>query len=59
MSTANDPNVTTSIEVVAVPGAEPVLLDLAERDDTPSGLDVLGRRRGAARPWTQALEAWP
>jgi hypothetical protein len=58
MSTAGDPDVTTSIEVVAVPGAEPVLLDLTGHDDTPGGLDVLKGAEVRLGPWVQALEAW-
>jgi len=53
MSTANDPDTTTDIEVVAVPGAEPVLLD-GTMDGTPAtGLDILDGAEVRLGPWSQ------
>lgn len=58
MSTANDPDVTTAIEVIAVPGAEPVLLDVTEHESSPSGLDILDGAELSVGPWVQALAGW-
>lgn len=58
MSTANDPNVTTSIEVIAVPGAESVLLDVTGHESSPAGLDILDGTQVHLGPWVQALEGW-
>ena len=57
-STANDPEITTSIQVIAVPGAEPVLLDVTGRDSSPTGLDILDGAEVRLGPWVQALEGW-
>jgi hypothetical protein len=37
LSTANDPDVTTSIQVIAVPGADPARLDVTEHESSPTG----------------------
>jgi hypothetical protein len=58
MSTSNDPDVTTSIQVVAVPGAEPVLLDVSEHESSPAGLDIMDGAEVRLGPWVQALEGW-
>lgn len=58
MSTANDPDTTTAIEVTPVPGAEPVLLDVTEHDGSASGLDILDGAQVRVGPWVQALEGW-
>jgi hypothetical protein len=58
MSTANDPDVTTSIQVIAVPGAEPVLLDVTGHESAPAGLDILDGAKVSLGPWVQALEGW-
>ncbi|MFI8527061.1 DUF4232 domain-containing protein [Promicromonospora sukumoe] len=53
MSTANDPDTTTTVQVTAVPGADPVPLD-ATTDGTPAtGLDVLDGAEVRIGPWTQ------
>ncbi|MFE6971337.1 DUF4232 domain-containing protein [Isoptericola sp. NPDC057653] len=52
MSTANDPDVTTAVEVTAVPGAEPVTLTPAE------SLDVLDGAEVRVGPWAQGAEGW-
>ncbi|MFD7023155.1 DUF4232 domain-containing protein [Promicromonospora sukumoe] len=54
MSTANDLDTTTTVQVTAVPGAEPVPLDVT-MDGTPAtGLDVLDGAEVRIGPWTQA-----
>jgi hypothetical protein len=58
MSTANDSDVTTSIQVVAVPGAEPALLDVTGHESSPTGLDVLDGADVHLGPWVQVLEGW-
>jgi len=58
MSTANDPNVAVSIQVIAVPGAEPVLLDVTEHESSPVGLDIMDGGDVYLGPWAQALEGW-
>lgn len=58
MSTANDPAVTTSIQVIAVPGAEPVLLDVTGHESSPTGLDILDGAEVHLGPWVQVLEGW-
>jgi hypothetical protein len=49
MSMANDPDVTTSIEVIAVPGRAPALLDVTEHE-SQAGVFMERRRSGARRP---------
>lgn len=56
MSTANDPDVTTFIEVIALPGTEPVRLDVTEHASSPAGLDILDGAQVRVGPWVQALE---
>ncbi|WP_036961050.1 DUF4232 domain-containing protein [Promicromonospora kroppenstedtii] len=53
MSTANDPDTTTTIEVTAVPGAEPVPLDVTTDGTPATGLDVLDGAEVRVGPWTQ------
>jgi hypothetical protein len=48
MSMSNDPDVTTSIHVVAVPGAEPVLLDVTGHE-LARWTRHTGRRGGTSR----------
>ncbi|MFJ3407899.1 DUF4232 domain-containing protein [Promicromonospora sp. NPDC090134] len=53
MSTANDPDTTTTVQVTPVPGADPVPLD-ATTDGTPAtGLDVLDGAEVRVGPWMQ------
>ncbi|MFD6448909.1 DUF4232 domain-containing protein [Promicromonospora sp. NPDC060204] len=53
MSTANDPDTTTTVQVTPVPGAGPVPLD-ATTDGTPAtGLDVLDGAEVRVGPWTR------
>lgn len=54
MSTANDPDTTTTVEVTAVPGADPVRLDATMDGTRASGLDVLDGAEVRQSPWTQA-----
>ncbi|WP_162453736.1 DUF4232 domain-containing protein [Phytoactinopolyspora mesophila] len=58
MSTANDPDVTTTIDVTAVPDAEPVSLDVTEHESSATGLDILDGGDVRLGPWVQALEGW-
>lgn len=58
MSTANDPNVAVSIQVIAFPGAGPGLLDLIGHVSSPSGLDIMDGADVYLGPWVQALEGW-
>ncbi|GAA1994259.1 hypothetical protein GCM10009718_35110 [Isoptericola halotolerans] len=64
MSTTNDPEVTTEVEIVAVPGADPVALvprapDLAgPSDGEPVTLDVLDGAEVRQGPWAQAVDGW-
>lgn len=53
MSTANDPDTTTTIEVTAVPGADPVPLDVTTDGTPATGLDVLDGAEVRVGPWTQ------
>lgn len=54
MSTVNDPDTTTTVEVIAVPGADPVRLDATMDGTRASGLDVLDGAEVRQSPWTQA-----
>ena len=59
MSTANDPDVTTTVDVAPVPGAEPVPLTPVFPDDPPSAggaLDVLDGADVRVGPWVQGAE---
>ncbi|MFI2102893.1 DUF4232 domain-containing protein [Isoptericola sp. NPDC019693] len=58
MSTANDPDVTTTVDVVAVPGAEPVPLTPEYPDAGPAELDVLDGAEVRVGPWVQAADGW-
>ncbi|WP_407320449.1 DUF4232 domain-containing protein [Isoptericola halotolerans] len=73
MSTANDPDVTTAVEVVAVPEADPERLvprapgladqPPAEGEDAAAGgapapLDVLDGAEVRVGPWAQAVAGW-
>lgn len=53
MSTTNDPDTTTAIEVTAVPGADPVPLDVTTDGTPATGLDVLDGAEVRLGPWTQ------
>lgn len=53
MSTANDPDTTTTVEVTVVPGADPVRLDATMDGTRASGLDVLDGAEVRQSPWTQ------
>jgi hypothetical protein len=54
MSTVNDSDTTTTVEVTAVPGADPVRLDATMDGTRASGLDVLDGAEVRQSPWTQA-----
>jgi hypothetical protein len=63
MSTANDPDVTTTVDVVAAPGADPVPLtpaspDAPLGDGGPAELDVLDGADVRVSPWVQGAEGW-
>ena len=58
MSTANDPDVTTTIRVVPVPRADAVSLDVLGHVSSPGGLDVLDGAEVRVGPWVQAAEGW-
>lgn len=53
MSTANDPDTTTTVQVTAVPGADPVPLDVTTDGTPATGLDVLDGAEVRVGPWTQ------
>lgn len=53
MSTANDPETTTTVQVTAVPGADPVPLDVTSDGTTATGLDVLDGTEVRLSPWIQ------
>lgn len=57
MSTSNDPDVTTAVEIEAVPGATPVRL-APEVDGTSTDLDVLDGAEVRIGPWAQAADGW-
>jgi hypothetical protein len=54
MSTASDPDTTTTIEVTAIPGADPVPLDVTTYGTPASGLDILDGAEVRVGPWTQS-----
>lgn len=58
MSTANDPDVTTTVDVVAVPGATAVSLAPEYPDPGPAELDVLDGAEVRVGPWVQGAEGW-
>lgn len=58
MSTANDPDLTTTLRVVAQPGAAVVEVPVAGRPETPGGLDALDGVVLQVSPWVQALEGY-
>lgn len=58
MSTANDPDVTTVVDVVAVPGAGPVPLTPEVPGVGAAELDVLDGAKVRVGPWVQAAEGW-
>ncbi|MFI2490343.1 DUF4232 domain-containing protein [Promicromonospora kroppenstedtii] len=53
MSTANDPDTTTTIEVTTVPRADPVPIDVTTDGTPATGLDVLDGAEVRIGPWTQ------
>lgn len=53
MSTANDPDTTTTVQVAPVPGADPVPLDATTDGTRATGLDVLDGAEVRVGPWTQ------
>lgn len=57
MSTANDPDVTTAVGVVAVPGADrrPIMVHDV---DGPTSLDILDGATVRVGPWAQAVDGW-
>ncbi|CAM3622119.1 hypothetical protein GCM10007368_05680 [Isoptericola cucumis] len=58
-STTNDPDVTTVVDVVPVPGADPVPLTPTSPDGGDAGgLDVLDGAEVRVGPWVQAAEGW-
>ena len=58
MSTANDPDVTTAVDVVAVPGADPVPLAPELPGSGAAELDVLDGAEVRVGPWVQAADGW-
>lgn len=58
MSTANDPDLTTTLRVVPQPGATSVEVPVAGRPETPAGLDLLDGAVLQVSPWVQALEGY-
>lgn len=59
MSTANDPDVTTTVEVTAVPGGDAATLTPELPDGAgPAELDVLDGAEVRVSPWVQAAEGW-
>lgn len=54
MSTANDSDTTTTIEVTAIPGADHVPLDVTTDGTPASGLDILDGAEVHLGPWTQS-----
>ncbi|MEV0892006.1 DUF4232 domain-containing protein [Promicromonospora sp. NPDC050262] len=53
MSTANDPDTTTTIQVTPVPDADPVPLDATTDGTRATGLDILDGAEVRVGPWTQ------
>jgi hypothetical protein len=53
MSTANDPDTTTTVQVTAVPDADPVPLDVTSDGTPATGLDVLDGAEVRVSPWIQ------
>lgn len=63
MSTANDPDVTTALDVTPVPGADPVRLvpEIPAGAGTSAGpttLDVLDGAEVQIGPWAQGADGW-
>ncbi|MEN5074411.1 DUF4232 domain-containing protein [Isoptericola cucumis] len=63
MSTANDTDVTTALDVTPVPGADPVRVIPRYVDDVgspagPAELDVLDGAEVRVGPWAQAADGW-
>jgi hypothetical protein len=58
MSTANDPDVTTSLQVTAVAETDPVPLGVLANESSRAGLDVLDGAQVRVGPWVQAAEGW-
>ncbi|MGW8566801.1 DUF4232 domain-containing protein [Isoptericola sp. NPDC055881] len=58
MSTALDPDVTTTVDVVPVPDAEAVSLTPKVPGVGPVDLDVLDGATVRVSPWVQAAEGW-
>ncbi|MFD6176051.1 MULTISPECIES: DUF4232 domain-containing protein [unclassified Isoptericola] len=59
MSTANDPDVTTAVDVVPVPDAHPARLTSRDPDGGgPAELDVLDGATVRVSPWVQGAEGW-
>lgn len=57
MSTSQDPDETTALEVAALPGLEPVVLTPTHQQ-VPTSLDILDGARVDLSPWMQAAEGW-
>ena len=58
MSTANDPDATTSLDIAAAAGFEPTEL-VPEVEGSATSLDILDGGEISQSPWLQALEGWP
>jgi hypothetical protein len=58
MSTANDPDLTTTLRVVPQRGTAPVEVPVSGRPESRGGLDVLDGAALRISPWVQALEGY-
>jgi hypothetical protein len=58
MSTANDPDPTTTLRVVPHPGAATIEVRVSGRPEAPGGLDILDGGALQVSPWVQALEGY-
>jgi hypothetical protein len=58
MSTANDPDLTTTLRVVPQPGTAAVEVPVSGRPESRGGLDVLDGAALRISPWVQALEGY-
>lgn len=57
MSTSQDPDETTSLEIALLPGLEPTKLT-PQIEGTDTSLDILDGAKIRVSPWVQALEGW-
>lgn len=57
MSTSQDPDETTRLEISLLPGLEPTKLK-PQIDGADTSLDILDGAKIRISPWVQALEGW-